>query len=118
MEWHELLIQLAAIITAITTVGGSLLWIYKRLVLEPDKKMAQEIQRKSNEELRMAIEPLSRSIEMLNHNLEEGNKDRNRLNKISEQQEVVLADHEVRLSILEEWRKYALGGKDIYERDN
>lgn len=111
MEWHEFLIQLAAITTAVTTVGGSLLWVYKRLVLEPDKKMAQEIQRKSNEELRKAIEPLSKSIEVLNHNLEESKRDREKLNKISEQQEVVLADHEVRLSILEEWRKHVLGGR-------
>lgn len=111
MEWYEFLIQLAAITTAITTVGGSLLWIYKRLVLEPDKRMAQEIQRKSNEELRKAIEPLSRSIEVLNHNLEESKRDREKLSKISEQQEVVLADHEVRLSILEEWRKHVLGGR-------
>ena len=118
MEWYEFLIQLAAITTAVTTVGGSLLWIYKRLVLEPDKRMAQEIQRKNNEELRKAIEPLSRSIEMLNHNLEEGNKDRERLNRISEQREIVLADHEVRLSILEEWRKHALGGRNTHERDN
>lgn len=118
MEWYEFLIQLAAITTAVTTVGGALLWVYKRLVLEPDKKIAQEIQCKSSEELRRAIEPLSKSIEMLNYNLEEGNKDRERLNKISEQQEIILTDHEVRLSILEEWRKHALGGCNTYERNN
>lgn len=108
MNWHEFLMQSASIVTAFATVGGAMLWAYKKLVIEPDKRMAEEVQRKNTQELKNAIQPLSRSIELLNHNLEESKKETKRLYELTEKHEIILHDHERRISILEDWRKTSM----------
>lgn len=105
MNWSEFIMQLASIVTALTTLGGALFWLYKKLVLEPDKKMAETLQRESNEELRRTIEPLSKAIDLLNRNLKEANKERERLDKKTKKQDAILQDHEIRLSVVEDWKQ-------------
>lgn len=105
MNWHEFLMQSASIVTAFATVGGAMLWAYKKLVIEPDQRVAEEVQRKNTQELKKAIQPLSRSIELLNHNLEESKKETKRLYELTEKHEIILYDHEKRLSIIEDWRR-------------
>lgn len=108
MNWHEFLMQSASIVTAFATVGGAMLWAYKKLVIEPDQRVAEEVQRKNTQELKKAIQPLSRSIELLNHNLEESKKETKRLYELTEKHEIILHDHERRISILEDWRKTSM----------
>lgn len=106
--WQAYLIELAGVIAAITTIGGALIWIYKKLVAEPDQKVAKETQEKSNRELKEAIAPLSQSINRLNELLEESQSDRIALHAKDSEQEAQLDNHEVRITVLEDWRR----GKD------
>ena len=105
MEWGDILIYLATVIGSVTTIGAALIWTYKKTVLDPAKRMDKELQAKSAQDLKDTIEPLSRSIEILNHNLEESVKDRKRLTDRADGQDVILSDHEIRIKILEDWRK-------------
>lgn len=104
MEWSVLATQMTSIITSFTIIGGALIWIYKKLVSEPDKRMAEKIQRDNTESLKQSVEPLTRSIELLNHNLADSAKDREQLNKKVSQHGTVLNNHETRISVLEDWK--------------
>jgi len=101
MEWSGLATQMTSIITSFTIIGGALIWIYKKLVSEPDKRMAEKIQRDNTESLKKSVEPLTRSIELLNHNLADSAKDREQLNVKVGQHDKELNDHDKRISILE-----------------
>jgi len=101
MEWSGLATQMTSIITSFTIIGGALIWIYKKLVSEPDKRMAEKIQRDNTESLKQSVEPLTRSIELLNHNLADSAKDREQLNVKVGQHDEELNDHDKRISILE-----------------
>lgn len=101
MEWSEYLGQMASVVGSLTVVGGALIWIYKKLVSDPDKRMAEKIQRENTEALKQSIEPLTKAIDMLNNNLEESKKDRVRLNKTVDGHTNILNNHETRISVLE-----------------
>jgi len=101
MEWSGLATQMTSIITSFTIIGGALIWIYKKLVSEPDKRMAEKIQRDNTESLKQSVEPLTRSIELLNHNLADSAKDREQLNVKVGIHDEELNDHDKRISILE-----------------
>lgn len=105
MEWSEYLTVVASLIGSITIIGGALIWIYKKLVSDPDKRMAEKIQRENTEALKQSIEPLTKAIDMLNNNLEESKRDRIKLNKKVDEHDDCLSDHHTRLTVLEDWRK-------------
>ncbi|MER2174928.1 MAG: hypothetical protein ABS911_09635 [Carnobacterium sp.] len=105
MEWSGLATQMTSVITTFTIIGGALIWVYKKLVSDPDKRMAEKIQRENSESLKMTVEPLTKSIELLNHNLAESEKDRIQLNKQMGKHNVILNNHETRITVLEEWKK-------------
>jgi len=105
MEWSVLATQMTSIITTFTIIGGALIWVYKKLVSDPDKRMAEKIQRENSESLKMTVEPLTKSIELLNHNLAESEKDRIQLNKQMGKHNTILNNHETRITVLEDWRK-------------
>ena len=101
MEWSGLATQMTSIITSFTIIGGALIWIYRKLVSEPDKRMAEKIQQDNTESLKQSVEPLTRSIDLLNHNLADSAKDREQLNAKVGLHDEELNDHDKRISILE-----------------
>ncbi|ATF25334.1 hypothetical protein [Brochothrix thermosphacta] len=105
MDLNEYLKGIASLVTAITVVGGALIWIYKKLVSDPDKRMAERIQRENSESLKQTVQPLTQSIELLNNNLKQSEKDREQLNKKVNLHDNVLNNHETRITVLEEWKK-------------
>ena len=105
MGLNEYLKGIASLVTAITVVGGALIWIYKKLVSDPDKRMAERIQRENSESLKQTVQPLTQSIELLNNNLKQSEKDREQLNKKVNLHDNVLNNHETRITVLEELKK-------------
>lgn len=101
MNWDVYLMELSGIVAAATTIIGAATWIYKKLVVEPNRKSAEKIQRESSQELKEAIRPLSSSIEKLNENLFAMEQDRKKLHEKNDEQDDMLNDHEKRISILE-----------------
>lgn len=105
MDLSEYVKGIASLVTAITVVGGALIWIYKKLVSDPDKRMAERIQRENSESLKQTVQPLTQSIELLNNNLKQSEKDREQLNKKVNLHDNVLNNHETRITVLEELKK-------------
>ena len=105
MDVGEVIVQISVQIGALTTIGSALIWVYKKLVSDPDKRMAEKIQQESAEALRNSIEPLTKSIDLLNHNLEESKEDRAKLNKKVNHHENIFNNHETRITVLEDWRR-------------
>lgn len=90
----DLLSNMASTITSVIVIGSALLWVYKKLVIEPAQKNDKKMYEKSSQELRETIEPLSRSIDSLNTTLEDSVEDRKQLNRRVD-------DHEMRITVLE-----------------
>lgn len=105
MDLNEYLKGIASLVTAITVVGGALIWIYKKLVSDPDKRMAERIQRENSESLKQTVQPLTQSIELLNNNLKQSEKDREQLNKKVNLHDNVINNHETRITVLEDWKR-------------
>ena len=105
MDLNEYLKGIASLVTAITVVGGALIWIYKKLVSDPDKRMAERIQRENSESLKQTVQPLTQSIELLNNNLKQSEKDREQLNKKVNLHDNILNNHETRITVLEDWKR-------------
>lgn len=105
MEWSAYATQITSIITTATIIGSALIWVYKKLVSEPDKRMAEKIQRENSDALRNTVEPLTKSIDLLNSNLADSAKDRAQLNIKAEKHDGILNNHETRITVLEDWKK-------------
>ncbi|SLN00307.1 Phage protein [Brachybacterium faecium] len=105
MDLNEYLKGIVSLVTAITVVGGALIWIYKKLVSDPDKRMAERIQRENSESLKKTVQPLTQSIELLNNNLKQSEKDREQLNKKVNLHDNILNNHETRITVLEKLKK-------------
>lgn len=119
MNVGEVIVQISVQIGALTAIGSALIWVYKKLVSEPDKRMVEKMQKEINEEnarlqrensdaLKQSIEPLTKSIELLNYNLQDSQKDRLALHAHDEKQDKQIEtlengffDHEKRISIIE-----------------
>ena len=102
MEWNGLATGLTSIITTLTIIGGALIWIYKKLVSDPDKRMAKEIQQENTQALKQSIEPLTRSIELLNRNLADSARDTQELTFKMGEHGKELYDHDKRITVLED----------------
>ena len=105
MDLNEYLKGIASLVTAVTGVGGALIWIYKKLVSDPDKRMAERIQRENAESLKQTVQPLTQSIELLNNNLKQSEKDREQLNKKVNLHDNILNNHETRITVLEDRKR-------------
>lgn len=112
MEWTGIIAQMSSTITAFTIIGGALIWVYKKLVSDPDKRLAEkiqkenaesakEMQRENTESLRNSVEPLTKSIDLLNQNLADSARDRANLNTEMNKHAEYLIDHDKRITILE-----------------
>ena len=105
MEWSDYLTLIASLIGALTVICGALIWVYKKLVSDPDKRIAEKIQRENNVMLKESLDPLTKSIELLNHNLEDSKRDRVKLNETVTLHADELAGHETRITVLESWKR-------------
>ena len=90
----DLISHTASTITSVIVIGSALLWVYKKLVIEPTHKNDEKIYKKSSQELKDTIEPLSKSIDTLSTILDDSVQDRKQLNKRVD-------DHETRITVLE-----------------
>lgn len=101
----EIILQWGAIAGALMGIFSFLIWVYKKLISEPNQELEKRLQKENNEALRTSIAPLTDSIKQLNYLLEESKKDRECLHNRDSQQEIVLDDHETRITVLEDWRE-------------
>ena len=105
MEWSDYITFIASLIGSLTVIGGALIWVYKKLVSDPDKRIAEKIQRENNVMLKESLDPLTKSIEMLNMNLEDSKQDRIKLNQTVDKHAEQLTDHGTRITVLESWKR-------------
>lgn len=101
---HEILIQikeLAGAVSALALIGGAMIWIYKKLVIEPDSRLAERLQTENNKLLTDTVNPLTDAIKDLNHNLNTATKERAEMRKDIEVHEGRLDAHDIRLTVLE-----------------
>lgn len=105
VDWVDFILKLGAISTAVMGVGRLLIGIYKKYVTDPYNKMAERIQKDNSEEMRLTIAPMTNAIERLNYLLEDSQKDRQSLHAKDGEQDIKLDSHEVRITVLEDWRK-------------
>lgn len=106
---HEILIQikeLAGAVSALALIGGAMIWIYKKLVIEPDSRLAERLQVENNKLLTDTVNPLTDAIKDLNYNLNTATKERAEMRKDIEVHEGRLDAHDIRLTVLETKEKY------------
>lgn len=105
MDWKEFILQLGAMSAAVTGVGRLLIGLYKKYVTDPYNNLSEKMQKENAQSLKDSIDPLNRSIKHLNYLLEDSQADRKVLHKKDEAQDVIMDNHEVRITVLEDWRK-------------
>ncbi|MET3558713.1 hypothetical protein ABID29_001839 [Streptococcus rupicaprae] len=97
----QLLKDVASVVTAGTVIGAACLWFYKKMVIEPDNRMAKRLQDENNKLLTDTVSPLTQAIENLNRNLELTTKEQYELRENVKEHENRLDTHEVRITVLE-----------------
>lgn len=105
MDWINFILQLGAIATALTGVGRLLIGLYKKYVTDPYNRISANIQKENTQQMKDSITPLTHSIERLNYLLEDSQQDRKRLHAKDDAQDLVMDNHEIRITVLEDWRK-------------
>ena len=108
----ELIIQWGAIVAGLTAMISFIIWVYKKLVAEPDMRVEERLQKENNRVLQDSISPLVNSIDKLNYILEESRVDIERLYDRDEQRTTVLDNHETRITVIEKWKRWHEGGRD------
>lgn len=93
-EWVDWIIKFGALLTSIIYIIKQFLRGYDKLIVEPDRKMAERIQRENTETIKTSIEPLTQAIELLNTNLNDSKSDRKIIH-------IQLDDHEKRIVKIE-----------------
>ena len=109
---EEFIIQWGAIAAGLTAIISFSIWVYKKLVAEPDKRVEERLQKENNRALKDAISPLTGSINKLNHLLEESRVDIERLYDRDKEQTTMLENHETRITVIEKWKKWHEGKRD------
>lgn len=104
-EWMDFLIKLGAVVGAVSGVGKLFIGWYKKYITDPYNRVAKEIQEKNSQQMKDAIAPLTYAIDKLNHLLEDSQRDRKTLHAKDDEQDLRMDSHEVRISVLEDWRK-------------
>ena len=105
MDWVDFILKLGAIATAVTAVGRLLISAYKKYISAPHDRAIAEIQKQNSRDLTDSLMPLTISIEKLNYLLDESRADRKKLHEQDREHDIALDNHEVRISVLEDWRK-------------
>ena len=107
-EW---VIKLGAITGALTATLSLIMWVYNKLVTEPNCKLASDIQVRASRELGESISPLIHSIDRLSELLDDSQKDRDSLHDKDKQQDKrmdgqddKLGRHDNRITIIETWK--------------
>lgn len=93
-EWADWIIKISTLIGSLSFIIKSFLKGYDKLIVEPDRRMAEKIQRENTEAIKTSIEPLTQAIELLNTNLKDSQADRKRIH-------IQLNDHEHRIVSIE-----------------
>ncbi|PIA83656.1 hypothetical protein [Streptococcus parauberis] len=99
------LADLASAITSLTILGGALIFIYKKFVVEPDNRMAKKIQDENNVVLTETVTPLTEQIKLLNINLDLANQRSDDIKKEVVSHDTRLDNHETRITVLESREK-------------
>ncbi|KPJ21703.1 hypothetical protein ACVRW4_06015 [Streptococcus phocae subsp. phocae] len=101
---YEILTQLkelAGAVSALALIGGAMIWIHKKLVIEPDGRLAERLQAENNKLLTDTVNPLTEAIKDLNYNLNTATKERAEMRRNIDEHEVRLDAHDIRLTVLE-----------------
>ena len=109
---EEFIIRWGAIAAGLTAIISFSIWVYKKLVAEPDKRVEERLQRESNRVLQESIAPLINSIDRLNYILEDSRIDIERLYDRQNKNTTVLDNHETRITVIEKWKKWHEGKPD------
>lgn len=102
MDW---IIKLGSVVAAVGAVGRVFVGWYKKYITDPQARTAKEIQEKNSQQMKEAIAPLTIAIDRLNYLLEDSQRDRRGLHAKNDEQDTTLDNHEVRITVLEDWRK-------------
>ena len=113
---EELILRWGAIVTGLTAIISFSIWVYKKLVAEPDMRVEERMQRENNRVLQESITPLINSIDKLNYILEESRVDIERLYDRDEQRTTVLDNHETRITVIEKWKRWHEKGDEHQRR--
>ena len=105
VDWVDFILKLGAISTAVMGVGRLLIGIYKKYVTDPYNSIAQKMQSENNQNMQESIAPLTSAISRLNYLLEDSQADRKVIHGKIEVQDGTLDNHEIRITVLEDWRK-------------
>ena len=109
---EELIVQWGAVAAGLTAIISFSIWVYKKLVAEPDKRVEERLQKESNRVLKDSITPLINSIDKLNHILEDSRTDIERLYDRDRERTTVLDNHETRITVIEKWKRWHEGRPD------
>lgn len=104
--FEEFIIRWGAVAAGLTGIISFSIWVYKKLVSEPDKRVEERMQRENNRVLQESITPLVSSINRLNHILEESRVDIERLYDRDKEKTKVIDNHETRITVIEKWKKW------------
>ena len=112
----ELIIQWGAIVAGLTAMISFIIWVYKKLVAEPDMRVEERLQKENNRVLQDSISPLVNSIDKLNYILEESRVDIERLYDRQNKNTTVLDNHETRITVIEKWKRWHEKGDEHQRR--
>lgn len=87
LSWLE---SLASLITALTIVGGALVWLNNKFYVKPREKKRLEHEERQQKSLEEALKPIKDF-------LDESKRDRENLHKIAVQNKAILERHETEL---------------------
>lgn len=98
--------QIATMITSLTVVGGGLMWVYNKLISQPQEKKrkqeADERERKREEHERKQQEILADALKPINEFIQESKSDRVALNKTAHENTEKLKQHEREIGDLDD----------------
>lgn len=103
--YGEVILKISGIVAAITIIGGAVLWIYNTIVTEPYNRELCKAREEQARQLKDALAPLTQALDRLNYLLEESELDIGELHEINVNQNKQLGDHEVRIVVLENFKK-------------
>ena len=110
---EEFIVHWGAVAAGSTAIISFSIWVYKKLVAEPDARVEERLQKENNRVLQESITPLVSSINRLNHILEESREDIERLYDRDKEKSAVIDNHETRITVIEKWKKWhERGGKN------
>ena len=109
---EEFIVHWGAVAAGSTAIISFSIWVYKKLVAEPDKRVEERLQRENNRVLQDSISPLVNSIDKLNYILEESRIDIERLYDRDEERTTLLDNHETRITVIEKWKRWHERGDD------